>query len=101
MNAVTPIRALIESLVTPAKLRTTHVGFIAAVIRRACKGDDVTVGYPSPNDASYGMFGIYHAPVRLNGDDTDYRLILCPADAPICVNGVAIEQLIPVTEAAA
>ncbi|MGL5735481.1 MAG: hypothetical protein ACRCYS_11495 [Beijerinckiaceae bacterium] len=37
---------------------------------------------------SNATFGIYQARVCLNGDDTVYRLILAPEDAPIRVDGI-------------
>lgn len=39
-----------------------------------------------------GAYGIHQAALRLEGDPTVYRMIVAPADAPICVNGQPIDN---------
>lgn len=41
---------------------------------------------------STGAFGVHQARVRLAGDETVYRMILAPADAPVMVNGVPADS---------
>lgn len=39
-----------------------------------------------------GTYGIHQSTLRLEGDPTIYRMIVAPADAPICVNGQPIDN---------
>ena len=37
------------------------------------------------------LYGVHQASVRLAGDDTVYRLIIAPADAPISIGGCDVD----------
>lgn len=76
-------------------IRQHYTGFIVRQLTRATKmlaaselGDAVTID----NHQANGAFGVHQCRVRLNGDATVYRLLLAPADAPIRVQGRAIED---------
>tara|TARA_R100001530_G_scaffold110040_1_gene77389 strand:+ start:358 stop:654 length:297 start_codon:yes stop_codon:yes gene_type:complete len=63
-----------------------YPGFILASVK--FDTPDITTDQHQSN----GAYGIHQARVRINDDGTAYRLIIAPADAPITVNGVDIDQ---------
>lgn len=71
--------------------RKVYPGFIASLIRRyllSAPEDDVRVDLMQSN----GMYAAHQLRVRLSGDDTIYRVIVAPANAPISVGGVPVDQ---------
>lgn len=76
------------SLTHTPRIRQHFTGLVLATIRLACRASDVTVNYGQQN----GSYGVHQALVKLDGDPTDYRLILAPADAPIAINGRPIDE---------
>jgi len=63
-----------------------YPGFILASVK--FDTPDITTDQHQSN----GAYGIHQARVRINDDGTAYRLIIAPADAPITVNGVPIDN---------
>ena len=85
---------MIRQSATPlpvARARPHYTGHIMALLRRATRGGEVTVAYPQQN----GIYGIHQALVMLDGDPVEYRLLLAPADAPICIHGLSIDAHFP------
>lgn len=65
-------------------------GTIMARIRSAVAdhGGAVRIDQPQSNS----LYGVHQARLRLAGDDTVYRLIIAPADAPISIGGCAADD---------
>jgi hypothetical protein len=79
------------------KLRQHFAGFIlsrlCSMVRGVYKPDDLDgSGITIDQHQQNGSFGIHQARVRLSGDPTVYRLLLCPADAPVNVRGCPISE---------
>lgn len=81
MNLADPFAELFRSLATPIKPHYT--GLILHHIKRAVAAHEIGEEITLDNSQRNGMHGIYQCCVRLQGDDTVYRLLLMPANAPV------------------
>lgn len=76
-------------------IKKVYPGYIASLIRRALNH---TAPLPHADDAradlmqANGLYGVHQLRVRLAGDDTVYRIIVAPANAPIAIGGVPADQ---------
>jgi len=69
-------------------IRQHFAGLVLATMKRACAQHGVAIS----NRQGNGAHGVYQARVNMDGDPSDYRLILAPADAPITLYGRPIDD---------
>lgn len=67
------------------KLNYVYPGYVASLIAKA-------LGFQADQHQQNGLYGLHQLRVRLPDDATVYRVIVAPANAPITVNGVAIDE---------
>lgn len=68
------------------KPREHFTGFILTRIKRSLAGEACTE-VSIENHQQNASHGVHQCRVRLAGDPTVYRMILCPADAPVELYG--------------
>ncbi|HEX3884777.1 MAG TPA: hypothetical protein VHW66_19140 [Stellaceae bacterium] len=96
-DTVTAEYALPEFLrpVTTGKLKPIYSFLIACGLRRFVNGErgpEEFSGATADEHQSNGAWGIHQLRLRLPFDDQDYRVIIAPANAPITVGGIPVDQ---------
>lgn len=95
-----PLRSLSDvelerALLRSRPLRAHYTGLISSAIRcllRGAKAPEAFGEATADQPQSNGAYGVHQFRLRLSGDETVYRVIVAPANAPISINGVRADE---------